>query len=85
MADIGSPSDHSDPSDLKTQDMAQKRTSLAVLAERWRARAEVSPGTLQADLRDAFEERAAILEFDAGLPRAEAERLAWVEVMGTQP
>lgn len=26
---------------------------------------------------EAFEERAAILEFDAGLTRAEAERRAW--------
>ena len=28
-------------------------------------------------LRDEFEERAGILEFDAGLSRSEAERLAW--------
>lgn len=34
------------------------------------------------DLKDAYEERAAILEFGAGLPRAEAERLAWGEVYG---
>lgn len=27
-------------------------------------------------LRDAYEERAAILEYDAGMPRAEAERAA---------
>ena len=27
---------------------------------------------------DAFEERAAIMEYDGGLPRAEAERLATV-------
>lgn len=27
-------------------------------------------------LRERFEERAAILEYDAGLPRAEAERIA---------
>ena len=26
---------------------------------------------------EAFEERAAIIEYDGGLPRAEAERLAW--------
>ncbi|MCK8787742.1 hypothetical protein M0638_25605 [Roseomonas sp. NAR14] len=32
--------------------------------------------------RDAYEERAAILEYDAGLTREEAERLAWDEVMG---
>ncbi len=39
--------------------------------------------------REHFEERAAILEFDAGLPRAEAERLARVAVrerpMGARP
>lgn len=29
--------------------------------------------------RELFEERAAILEFDAGLPRADAERLAKIE------
>ncbi len=32
--------------------------------------------TLSADERDAYEERAAILEYDAGLSRGEAERLA---------
>ena len=37
---------------------------------------------LPADLRDAFEERAAIAEFDGGLDRAAAERLAWAEVIG---
>lgn len=33
------------------------------------------PGGKEA-AREAYEERAAILEFDAGLPREEAERLA---------
>jgi len=32
------------------------------------------------DKRDRFEERAAILEYDAGYSRKEAERLAWDEV-----
>jgi hypothetical protein len=32
--------------------------------------------------RDVYEERAAIIEFDAGLPRGEAERRAWREVFG---
>ena len=36
---------------------------------------------LPADLRDAFEERAAIAEFDGGLDRAAAERLAWAKVI----
>jgi hypothetical protein len=32
--------------------------------------------------RDDYEERAAIIEFDAGLPRGEAEGRAWREVFG---
>jgi len=32
-------------------------------------------------LRDAFEERAAIMEYDGGLSRDEAERAAWMLVM----
>jgi len=31
----------------------------------------------EADLQEEYEERAGILEYDAGLDRAEAERLAW--------
>jgi hypothetical protein len=38
--------------------------------------------SLPADLRNAFEERAAIAEFDGGLDRDEAERLTWAEVTG---
>ena len=34
----------------------------------------------EADLQVAFEERAAILEYDGEWPRAEAERLACIEV-----
>lgn len=34
------------------------------------------------DLVEAFEERAAIAEFCAGLPRVEAEDLAWQAVLG---
>ena len=40
---------------------------------------------LPANLRAAFEERAAIAEFDGGLDRAAAERLAWAEVIGGEP
>lgn len=36
------------------------------------------------DWRAAFEERAAILEYDGGHSRAEAERLAREEVFGTR-
>lgn len=34
------------------------------------------------DLLEAFEERAALAEYDGGVPRAEAERLAWVCLRG---
>jgi hypothetical protein len=34
------------------------------------------------ELREQFEERAAIMEFDGGLPRAEAERLALEATIG---
>lgn len=36
---------------------------------------------LTPDQREAFEERAAILEYDAGFPRRTAERLALAEVL----
>lgn len=36
------------------------------------------------DWRAAFDERAGILEFDEGLPRAEAERLARDQVYGSR-
>jgi hypothetical protein len=34
------------------------------------------------DRLDDFEERAAIMEFESRLTRAEAERLAWIDVFG---
>jgi hypothetical protein len=37
---------------------------------------------LPADLRAEYEERPAIAEFDGGLDRGAAERLAWAEVTG---
>jgi hypothetical protein len=37
------------------------------------------------DLRDAFEERAAIVEHDAGVPRELAERVAWCWCAGPTP
>ena len=42
----------------------------------------VAVDALPVDLMLAFEERAAIAEFDGGLDRAAAERLAWAEVIG---
>lgn len=38
-------------------------------------------GWLDADRREAFEERAGILEYDAKLPRLEAERLALIQTL----
>lgn len=38
---------------------------------------------LDAGRREAFEERAAIVEYDAGLPRIEAERRALLDVLAT--
>jgi hypothetical protein len=40
---------------------------------------------LDANLREAYEERAGIMEFDAGLPREHAECLALINVLGTHP
>jgi hypothetical protein len=40
---------------------------------------------LNGNLREAFEERAGILEFDAGLPRAHAECLALLNVLVSHP
>ena len=37
----------------------------------------VKPAPLSEDEKDFLSERAAIIEIDAGLPREEAERLAW--------
>ena len=36
------------------------------------------------DMMVEYEERAAIMEFDGGLPRQEAERLAWLDVFGEE-
>ena len=40
---------------------------------------------LDSNLREAFEERAAIIEFDAGLPRAHAECLGLLNVLRRYP
>lgn len=36
--------------------------------------------TLDEDTREFFEERAGILEYEAGYPRPKAEALAWEEI-----
>jgi hypothetical protein len=48
-----------------------------------------SPGQSSSRFRDLaeaelFNERAAIREFDGGLPRAAAERLAWLDVLAAR-
>ena len=40
---------------------------------------------LDADCREAFEERAGIMEFDAGLDRAHAEALALLDLIRLHP
>ena len=40
---------------------------------------------LDADLREDFDERAGIMEFDAGLPRAHAECLALIDLLRRYP
>lgn len=40
---------------------------------------------LDADCREAFEERAGVMEFDAGLDRAHAETLALLDVIRRHP
>lgn len=72
-------------SDLKQMLVARKQEVLAVLAGDWCAAAmalldRVADPDLQADLRLRFEERAAIIEHDGGLPKSEAERLAYQEL-----
>lgn len=41
-------------------------------------------GAGDADRLDDYEERAAIMEFDGGLPRHEAEARAWREVFASE-
>jgi hypothetical protein len=42
-------------------------------------------GQLDADLREDFDERAGIMEFDAGLPRDHAECLALIDLLRRYP
>lgn len=39
----------------------------------------------QDDRQFLYEERAAIMQYEAGLEREEAERLAWLDVYGEPP
>lgn len=38
----------------------------------------------ESDLTDVFEERAAIMEYDGGMSREEAEATAWADVFGSR-
>jgi len=51
------------------------------LALGYRESREELIGGLSEDERTEFEERAAILEYDGGLPKEEAERLALKEIL----
>lgn len=42
-------------------------------------------GENEAELLELYEERAAIMEFDGGMTRQEAEPAAWKEVFGDRP
>jgi hypothetical protein len=52
--------------------------------EEWSRRLAAALEKLDRGTREDFEERAGILEFDAGRTRREAERLAWDIVIGTR-
>lgn len=39
------------------------------------------PSAMPPDLRERWEERAALMEYDGGLSRQEAERLAWNDTL----
>lgn len=41
-------------------------------------------GVHESDLIDAYEERAAIMEYDGGMSREEAEATAWADVFGSR-
>ncbi len=43
--------------------------------------ARSTDGPQLADMMDEYEERAAILQYESNMPRLEAERMAWSEVM----
>ncbi len=43
---------------------------------------EISNGWVQEDWQAAFDERAGILEYDEGVPRCDAERLARDQILG---
>lgn len=57
---------------------------VGVLTETLRAALREQKAALL-DLVEAFEERAAIAEYDGGLSRADAEGLAWCQVMALRP
>jgi hypothetical protein len=55
--------------------------SLDLLRRLGLSQGSVDVSGLSSDQREAFEERATIMEFDGGLPRADAERAALVNVL----
>lgn len=65
-----------------------------VLQEKYNENSDVAPvspvaprnsdAVHESDLIDAFEERAAIMEYDGGMSREEAEAMAWADVFGNR-
>ena len=68
--------------------MAMTKT-LAVLSAHWRIHRPDAPALaawgVAADEDEDWQERAAVLEFEGGLPREEAEAQAKREMAGAQP
>ncbi len=63
------------------QERARTVARIATVAVAIPSERKVSPRSTAAEFdREWFEERAGILEFDAGFPRQEAERLTMMEV-----
>jgi hypothetical protein len=74
---------------VRTILVARKAEVLAVLAGDWYAAAMavldwVRDPDRHADLRYVFEERAGIAEYDGGLPRPQAERVAYAQLAAAE-
>jgi hypothetical protein len=63
------------------QEKTNENSDVALLAP---VAPENSVAIDESDLIDAYEERAAIVEYDGGMSRKDAEALAWAEVFGNR-
>ena len=64
--------------------MAMPFEAAVFLADLFGPMPRLYPEDLSEDLRFAYEERAAVKEFCGNVPRNEAERQAWVEVIAVR-